>query len=105
MYRIVGGTGTFAVIFLVAHTVIVVAHVLVVAFRRPGWWSDSWESFSEVLALAMNSPVGVGGETAAGIKKFETLASMVKIRAADGATGGAVDGMELVVGGGGGNEV
>lgn len=31
-YRIVGGTGTFAVIVLVAHMVIVVAHVLVVRF-------------------------------------------------------------------------
>lgn len=107
VYRIVGATGTFAVIVIVAHMLIVLLHSLIVVFRRAGRWSDSWESFSEVLALAlaMNSPAGVRGETAAGIKKFETLALMVKIRAAKGAEGDAVDGVELVVGGSGGNEV
>lgn len=105
VYRIVGGTGAFTVIVIVAHMLIVLVHSLMIVFRRAGRWSDSWESFSEVLALAMNSPAGVSGETAAGIKKFETLALMVKIRAVDGAEGGAVDGVGLVVGGSGGNEV
>ncbi|OBT65403.1 hypothetical protein VE03_06038 [Pseudogymnoascus sp. 23342-1-I1] len=108
-YRFVGRTGTFAAIVIGAHMAIVVLHYINVVFRRPGKWSDSWESFSGVLALAMNSPVGVEGEKSAGIEKLDTLALMVGIRAANGAVGGAVDGVKLVVGGGvggiSGNEV
>lgn len=56
----------------------------------------------------MNSPVGMGEGTSAGIKRFGTLALLVGIRTVNGATGGAVDGVKLVIGsagGIGGNEV
>ena len=41
-----------------------------------------------MLALAMNSPPGGRGETAAGIETFETLALMVRIRGTDGVAEG-----------------
>lgn len=87
-YGFMDGTGKFAAIVLVAHMVIVGVHVVVVLCRRRGRWSGSWESFSEMLALAMNSPPGGRGETAAGIETFETLALMVRIRGTDGVAEG-----------------
>lgn len=101
-YRFVGRTGTFAIIVIGAHMAIVLLYAVRVVFRRPGTWSDSWESFSEVLALAMNSTVRVREGLLAGIKRFDTLALMVGIRTANGAAGIAVNGVKLVVGGVGG---
>ncbi|OAL39561.1 hypothetical protein AYO20_00958 [Fonsecaea nubica] len=73
--------GALSMVVLLAHIVLAIGHIAFVMAKRQS--SDSWDSISELVALAQNSrPAYVAlANTAAGIRQQRTYGRLARIRA------------------------
>ncbi|KAJ9609546.1 hypothetical protein H2200_005873 [Cladophialophora chaetospira] len=88
--------GALAMVVLLAHTILASGHIILVMAK--GQSSDSWDSISELVALAQNSrPSYIAlANTAAGISETRTYGRLAKIRAKPTIERAGGDHVELV---------